>query len=98
MERPSFTRTITGTIGAVGGLAVLAVAAAVPAAAQQVAAARPRNEQVALVNETGAQPEHKSHLNGTAQVHLARRPVRRLLDGRGTGAVGHQWHRRRLPA
>ena len=68
MERPSFTRTFTSTVGGIGGLAVLAVAAAVPAAAQQVAADPPRNEQVALVNETGAQPEHKSHLNGTAQV------------------------------
>ncbi len=49
-----------------GGLALAAVAALAPQATAGDLA--PRNEQVALVNETNAQPEAKSKLNGTAQV------------------------------
>lgn len=64
-------RTRKQLVAGLGGIAALAVAASLvvgtPAAAQQLVAAS-HNEQVALVNETGAQPEHKSHLNGTAQV------------------------------
>lgn len=61
-------RTRIQLLAGVGGLAALAVGAAAPAAAQALASDAPRNEQVALVNGTGAQPENKSHLNGTAQV------------------------------
>lgn len=64
-------RTRKQLVAGLGGIAALAVAAPLvvgaPAAAQQLVAA-PHNEQVVLVNETGAQPEHKSHLNGTTQV------------------------------
>ena len=53
------------TIGVtVAGLA----AAVVPAAATAADGTSPHNTQVALVNGSGAQPEAKSHLNGTAQV------------------------------
>jgi hypothetical protein len=50
-----------------GGLALAAVAAIAPQATAGTTAS-PRIEQVSLVNETNAQPENKSHLNGTAQV------------------------------
>lgn len=50
----------------VAGLALAAVAAIAPTAAAGGTA--PHNEQVALVNETNAQVEGKSKLNGTAQV------------------------------
>ena len=51
--------------GAIAVLSLAALAATFPAHA----ASAPHNEQVALVNETGAQPqETKSHVNGTAQV------------------------------
>jgi len=53
------------TSWAIAGLATLAVATTASAA---LAVEAPHNEQVALVNGTGAQLEHKSHLNGTAQV------------------------------
>jgi hypothetical protein len=50
-----------------GGLALAAVAAFAPQAT--AGDLGPHNEQVALVNETNAQPaETKSHINGTAQV------------------------------
>ena len=54
----------------ISGLAVAAVAALAPTATAGTAAATTaHNEQVALVNETDAQPvDTKSHLNGTAQV------------------------------
>ena len=70
MAMPPLTpmRTRAQLVAGLGGLAALVVGAAAPAAAQQLAADPPRNEQVALANETGVQPEHKSHLNGTAQV------------------------------
>ena len=54
-----------------GGLALAAVTATAPfAAAGDEEPTGPHNEQVALVNETGAQPGDgtKSHINGTAQV------------------------------
>lgn len=51
-----------------GGLALAAVAAIAPQATAGTAGTGPHIEQVALVNETDAQPESKSHLNGTAQV------------------------------
>ena len=54
----------------VSGLAMAAVAALAPTATAGTAAALTgHNEQVALVNETNAQPAGtKSHINGTAQV------------------------------
>ena len=54
-----------------GGLALAAVTVTAPfAAASDEEPTGPHNEQVALVNETGAQPGDgtKSHINGTAQV------------------------------
>jgi hypothetical protein len=53
-----------------GGLALAAVTATAPyAAAGETGPTGPHNEQVALVNETGAQPAGtKSKINGTAQV------------------------------
>lgn len=53
-----------------GGLALAAVTATASlAAAGETEPTVPRNEQVALVNETGEQPQQtKSHVNGTAQV------------------------------
>ena len=49
-----------------GGLALAALAAVPPATAGAPTA--PHNQQVALVNGSDAQPEAKSHINGTAQV------------------------------
>lgn len=52
-----------------GGLALAAVTATTSlAAADAHEGIGPHNEQVALVNESNAQPEAKSKLNGTAQV------------------------------
>lgn len=53
------------TRAAIAGLATLTLAATASAA---LAAETSANQQVALVNGTGAQLAHKSHLNGTAQV------------------------------
>jgi Tol biopolymer transport system component len=50
----------------VGGLAVAPATATATAGASAVA--RPHNEQVALVDRTGAQSPFKSDLNGTAQI------------------------------
>jgi len=83
-----------------GALALAAVTATAPfAAAGETDPSGPHNEQVALVNETNAQPrrdqeQDQRHRTG----RVVHRRVRRLLHRRGPGAVGRQRHRRRLPA